>query len=136
MSRSHRYQRVKATALSVCLSYRPPPTAACTGASFLKWEGPTCIGRHMSLLAWYIVTSFRKLFSSSVLYKVRTSKNTMCGWDVCPTEFVSEGVHRRADVVFCTSLCSPTADSLAMLPPAQLAALHISERSASLAAGS
>jgi hypothetical protein len=55
---------------------------------------------------------------------------------VCPPEFVSEGVHRRADVVLCTSLCSPTADSLAMLPPAQIAAQHTLERSASLAAGS
>jgi len=77
--------------LSLSLSYRPPPTAVSIGASFLKWEGPTCIGRHLRSLAWYIVTSFRKLLSSGVLYKVRTSTNTMCGCDVCPPEGTPSG---------------------------------------------
>jgi hypothetical protein len=51
----------------------------------------------------------------------------MCGCDVCPPEFLLEGAHRRADVLF-TSLCvcQQLTDGLAMLLPAQVAAaLHI-----------
>jgi len=105
-SRTYRYkcEGHVPLSLSLSLSYRPPPTAASIGASFLKWEGPTCIGRHLRLLAWHIVTSFRKLLSSGFLYKVCTNTNAMCGCDVCPPEFLSEEVHRRADVFF-TSLC-------------------------------